>query len=578
MKLGLESTERDGLTLRSEQIVFALWSVFSVALIVAVAVFGVDLPKADDFEYVAQLVGEPVTFAWLIEPHNEHRILVPRLIWLGLDAVFGANFTVAMFLNAVAMSAAVLTLLLAARRRFGALTVTDAIIPLTFLGFNHWENITWAHQVQFVGGSVLACILMAVGLNNFDGRRRWVTATICLLLLPWFGAQSVLITFPLALWCLLHSYRLNGSARTALLVSSIISLVSVAGLVLSHRPSAGHESLKAKSLFIAIKYTLAELALSIALHSELAVLIGLVLLAVSTVVAVLALRTGAAFESSDILIAGLAGTIALGFVTAAARAGNGSLVPADRYATLMAPGLIAAYLLARTLSAAGLASARVFAVLAVAFAGMNIQEGIEKFRKRSNVDRKIFNFLAAVSHPSEVPAPIIAQMHPSDTHARRILGLLISARESFASQDKPIPPFTYRKWNEEEYCLVLEDSAADGFSGTDFARTVRDGLAVRGSFITDDAETGHVDVRVNRGQRILYRTGPVVSRQKITIIGASGFASKAPQAKDWLVLDFSIASLPETFVVRFSDDGRGWGEWSAIGLSTPGADCEAALP
>jgi len=44
---------------------------------------------------------------------------------------------------------------------------------------------------------------------------------------------------------------------------------------------------------------------------------------------------------------------------------------------------------------------------------------------------------------------------------------------------------------------------------------------------------------------------------------------KLPVSTDWVLLNFSGQNLPNgEFTIRFSDDGSGWGEWSAIGVKT----------
>lgn len=110
----------------------------------------------------------------------------------------------------------------------------------------------------------------------------------------------------------------------------------------------------------------------------------------------------------------------------------------------------------------------------------------------------------------------------------------------------------------------------DGWRGTDFQRTRERGLVVIGSFRSADADTGALTLRLRRGDRVLYRSGPVADRQRVTIKGDRGkiFASDLPAALEWALLEFANPCLPETFLVVFEDDGRNWGEWSAVGLST----------
>ncbi|HEX6861619.1 MAG TPA: hypothetical protein VF414_02330, partial [Thermoanaerobaculia bacterium] len=55
--------------------------------------YSVDIPFLDDWEMIPVLTGvEPVTPGWLWSQHNEHRIVIPRLIYLGILKLGGYDF------------------------------------------------------------------------------------------------------------------------------------------------------------------------------------------------------------------------------------------------------------------------------------------------------------------------------------------------------------------------------------------------------------------------------------------------------------------------------------------------------
>ena len=73
--------------------VWGMWLLFSYYLVVFVRTFGVDCPHYDEWENVPALTGEqPLTWKWLWHQHNEHRIVVPRLVYLGLTRVSHGDF------------------------------------------------------------------------------------------------------------------------------------------------------------------------------------------------------------------------------------------------------------------------------------------------------------------------------------------------------------------------------------------------------------------------------------------------------------------------------------------------------
>lgn len=107
----------------------------------------------------------------------------------------------------------------------------------------------------------------------------------------------------------------------------------------------------------------------------------------------------------------------------------------------------------------------------------------------------------------------------------------------------------------------------DDMHGADFARSTLPGLVVVGSFRSGDADTGSATFRLQRGDRILYRSGPRSSDQRVTIVGAGErFSDRLPVSLEWATLEFSNRLLPEEFTVQVRDAGQGYGEWSAYAV------------
>ncbi len=104
--------------------------------------------------------------------------------------------------------------------------------------------------------------------------------------------------------------------------------------------------------------------------------------------------------------------------------------------------------------------------------------------------------------------------------------------------------------------------------GGDYDKSVLPGMAVYGSFIHSDADVGSISLRLTRGDKLFYRSGPVARSQSLEIEGGAFPRLALPVAKDWVLLDFSGATLPQgSFTIKLTDEGKGWGEWSAIAIS-----------
>jgi len=104
------------------------------------------------------------------------------------------------------------------------------------------------------------------------------------------------------------------------------------------------------------------------------------------------------------------------------------------------------------------------------------------------------------------------------------------------------------------------------WTGGDFNRSSIPGLAVFGSFINSDSDHGSIVLKLNRGDRLLYRSGPTGGRQFIQVVNNPELTALLPLATEWVQLEFSSELLPEVFEIKFTDKGDGWGEWSAVAL------------
>jgi hypothetical protein len=103
--------------------------------------------------------------------------------------------------------------------------------------------------------------------------------------------------------------------------------------------------------------------------------------------------------------------------------------------------------------------------------------------------------------------------------------------------------------------------------GSDYDKSKFDGARVYGSYIRGDLDIGSITLKVKRGDQIYYRSGPNVDHQTIEVVGDHSMPMKLPLSRDWSLLSFANANLPQRdFFIKLSDSGTGWGEWSAIAV------------
>ena len=152
--------------------VWSVWLGLSVLLAYFAITYSVDFPFLDDWEMVPVMTGvKPLTLGWLWAQHNEHRIVIPRLIYLGLMELGGHDFRAGVIFDVLLLSAAAAALILAARAIRGKVVYSDAFFPLILLHWGQAENLIWGFTIALVLGSVIAacllCVLMKPGPLDF---------------------------------------------------------------------------------------------------------------------------------------------------------------------------------------------------------------------------------------------------------------------------------------------------------------------------------------------------------------------------------------------------------------------------
>lgn len=213
--------------------VWMSWLALSVTAFAYVSHYGRNVPFNDEYAVVPVLTHhQPVTLSWLWSYNNEHRIPLPRLVLIGLAAVFGVDFRNGMYLTVALMSCLAGLTILAARRVRGSTTYADAFFPLLFLNLGHFENFLWGFQVAFAVSTFLTVNLLLIIVICGDRLVRGpaVFGGICLLLLALCGAQGTLLTPPLAIWFVyqalkgLWTHRLRSASALLTLMLALLAL------------------------------------------------------------------------------------------------------------------------------------------------------------------------------------------------------------------------------------------------------------------------------------------------------------------------------------------------------------------
>jgi hypothetical protein len=218
--------------------VLALWAGMVSVVIGCIALYGRNVPLAEDWDMVPALIGqEPNLLEWLWAQNNEHRLPLQKAIYLVLLKASGGDFRIGMIANTLMLGGLSLAMILTARRvRGGRTRLADAFFPLALLHLGHWENMVWSWQIQFVISTMLVCIWLLVIVRERLPLppKIAVTAGLTLVLLPLSGANGLLLTPFVALWLaacsLLHRRDMTARWIAPFQIVCVIASITLVGL------------------------------------------------------------------------------------------------------------------------------------------------------------------------------------------------------------------------------------------------------------------------------------------------------------------------------------------------------------
>ena len=154
--------------------------VVAMALVAAVAIVGLAHSYTFYFDEWTFILSAPDwTWSTYLQPHNEHLVMLPRLIYAALLSTVGLRSYLPYMAALLALHATSAVLLFEiVRRRAGDLVAIACSAIFLVLGAA-WENLLWAFQIAFVG-SVACGFGMLLALDRPSNPRRMAAAALLL--------------------------------------------------------------------------------------------------------------------------------------------------------------------------------------------------------------------------------------------------------------------------------------------------------------------------------------------------------------------------------------------------------------
>jgi hypothetical protein len=236
-------------------VLLAVWAALALGAAAFVLTIGTNAPYADEWEFVPALVGQERALPWLWRQHNEHRLPLPRAVFLTLFKITH-DFRAGMLLQVAMLAALALYLMRLAAKLRGAPHWADAFFPISLLHVGHWENFLMGYQVCFALFCVLATgiAVLALRMTPQSAFRRGAAAGVLLMLLALTGGSGLAVVPPVAAWLCFVAFsvwRAGAKGRAALLL--LLALLPVAYLgayFVGYEKPPGHPELSRDPLAV----------------------------------------------------------------------------------------------------------------------------------------------------------------------------------------------------------------------------------------------------------------------------------------------------------------------------------------
>jgi hypothetical protein len=215
-------------------VVWGVWLVLVCALFHYVRTFSIDAPWMDEWELVPVLTGhQPITWKWLWSQHNEHRIVIPRLIYLAVVKASG-DFRAGCWFDASALAVSAAAMSVVARRLRGHALYSDAFFSVVALHFGQWENLLFSlHVVWLSAAALVTALLLIIVQPGRLGLRASLALGLCTVLLPLCGGNGLAFAPACAIMVFLVGWQVRTVSRHGRWATAAVWALGVLALAIT---------------------------------------------------------------------------------------------------------------------------------------------------------------------------------------------------------------------------------------------------------------------------------------------------------------------------------------------------------
>ena len=215
-----------------------IFGIFALLILVCLShdfTFGFRYPWSDEWDLVPMLTGTvSPSLKWLWAQHNEHRIVIPKLLYLVSFNVL-PDFRLPILLILMMMILAAYRLMSNTAKNIVVNPIFVLVFPMLLLNMNLGYHY-WGFHIQFASSTILLCFLLStlVQANNAGynllNTGKVTVISLVLLLLPLCGMNGVLPEFILAPYFILRGVNLFKHAASVPLRRSG-AVIIISGLI-----------------------------------------------------------------------------------------------------------------------------------------------------------------------------------------------------------------------------------------------------------------------------------------------------------------------------------------------------------
>ena len=184
----------------------------ALLLLRAIDLYAVDVPFMDDWQFVPlieQVRGGEIPWRELAAPHDEHRLLIPRILIIASSILSHGNYRAQCFITFGVVLALSLALLFLLRRSLGTGRLTPVVwllVNLVLFSPIQWHNWLWPMQFCYFLPFTLLGLCLAAFYSDLSAGARFALCQLC----AWAASFSFihgLLIWPVMLPALLRDAR-----------------------------------------------------------------------------------------------------------------------------------------------------------------------------------------------------------------------------------------------------------------------------------------------------------------------------------------------------------------------------------